>query len=96
MRAKQMRDLHKYADRRGWTIATQIRKVGSGAVKRQAREQLLNAERRREIDVVVVWPFRYRPRHASGTGASRRRFRIAHGSAGSDHPGGRTMAPPTA
>ncbi len=30
---RQMRALHEYADRRGWTIATQIRKVGSGAVK---------------------------------------------------------------
>jgi DNA invertase Pin-like site-specific DNA recombinase len=29
--------------------------VGSGAVQRQAREKLLDAARRREIDVVLVW-----------------------------------------
>ena len=51
----QRRALHEYAHRRGWTIATRIREVGSGAVKRQAREQLLDAARRREIDVVLVW-----------------------------------------
>jgi len=29
--------------------------VGSGAAKREAREKLLEAARRREIDVVLVW-----------------------------------------
>jgi DNA invertase Pin-like site-specific DNA recombinase len=33
----------------------QIREVGSGAVEREAREQLMEAARRREIDVVLVW-----------------------------------------
>ena len=51
----QSRALREYAARRGWTIAMQVREVGSGAVKRQAREQLLDAARRREIDVVLVW-----------------------------------------
>jgi putative DNA-invertase from lambdoid prophage Rac len=51
----QMRAMREYADRRGWMIATQIREVGSGAVHREAREQLMEAARRREIDVVVVW-----------------------------------------
>jgi DNA invertase Pin-like site-specific DNA recombinase len=32
-----------------------VREVGSGAAKRQAREKLLEAARRREIDVVLVW-----------------------------------------
>jgi hypothetical protein len=50
----------EYAARRGWTIAMQIREIGSGAVERQAREQLIEAARRREIDVVLVWP---PPRH---------------------------------
>ena len=40
---------------RGWTIVMQIREVGSGAAQRQARERLLEAARRREIDVVLVW-----------------------------------------
>lgn len=33
----------------------QVREVGSGAAKRQAREKLLEAARRREIDIVLVW-----------------------------------------
>ena len=51
----QIRAMRDYADRRGWMIATQIREVGSGAVHRAAREQLMDAARRREIDVVLVW-----------------------------------------
>jgi DNA invertase Pin-like site-specific DNA recombinase len=51
----QSRALREYAARRGWTITVQIREVGSGAVKREAREKLLDAARRREIDVVLVW-----------------------------------------
>lgn len=47
--------LREYAARRGWTIAMHVREVGSGAVRRQTREQLLDAARRREIDVVLVW-----------------------------------------
>ena len=33
----------------------QIREIGSGAVERKDREQLMEAARRREIDVVLVW-----------------------------------------
>ena len=33
----------------------QVREVGSGAVQRHAREKLLEAARRRQIDVVLVW-----------------------------------------
>jgi DNA invertase Pin-like site-specific DNA recombinase len=51
----QNRALREYAARRGWTVAMQIREVGSGAVGRKAREQLMEAARRREIDVVLVW-----------------------------------------
>jgi putative DNA-invertase from lambdoid prophage Rac len=51
----QNRAMREYADRRGWTIALQVREVGSGAAKREAREKLLEAARRREIDVVLVW-----------------------------------------
>ena len=47
-----MRD---YAARRGWTIVLQVKEIGSGAVQRESREQLLEAARRREIDVVLVW-----------------------------------------
>jgi putative DNA-invertase from lambdoid prophage Rac len=51
----QIRALREYASRRGWTIALQVRDIGSGAVKRKAREKLLEAAHRREIDVVLVW-----------------------------------------
>ena len=51
----QIRALREYAVRRDWTIALQVKEVGSGAVQRQLREKLLEAARRREIDVVLVW-----------------------------------------
>src|SRR5579863_4287442 len=51
----QNRAMREYAVRRGWTITLQVREVGSGAAKREAREKLLEAARRREIDVVLVW-----------------------------------------
>jgi adenylosuccinate synthase len=36
-------------------IAMQVREVGSGAAQRQAREKLLEAAHRREMDVVLAW-----------------------------------------
>jgi DNA invertase Pin-like site-specific DNA recombinase len=51
----QSRAMREYAARRGWTIAVQVREVNSGAARREAREKLLEAARRREIDVVLVW-----------------------------------------
>lgn len=51
----QIRALREYAVRRGWTIALQVKEVGSGASQRQLREKLLESARRRDIDVVLVW-----------------------------------------
>jgi hypothetical protein len=51
----QMRAMREYAAKRGWTIAVQIREVGSSAAERELREKLIAAARRREIDVVLVW-----------------------------------------
>jgi DNA invertase Pin-like site-specific DNA recombinase len=51
----QKRALRDYAVRRGWIIALQVKEVGSGASQRQLREKLLEAARRRQIDVVLVW-----------------------------------------
>ena len=51
----QTRALREYATRRGWMIALQVKEIGSGASQRERREQLLEAARRREIDVVLVW-----------------------------------------
>jgi putative DNA-invertase from lambdoid prophage Rac len=51
----QIRALREYAVRRGWAIAQQVKEVGSGASEGQLRETLLEAARRREIYVVLVW-----------------------------------------
>src|SRR2546426_8053503 len=51
----QTRAMREYATRRGWRIALQVKEIGSSAVQRERREQLLEAARRREIDVVLVW-----------------------------------------
>ena len=51
----QMRALREYAARRGWTVAMQVREIGSGASARELREKIVEAARRREIDVVLVW-----------------------------------------
>src|ERR1035438_10480982 len=52
MQISAMRD---YAKRRRWSIAVEIKDVGSGATKRPKREELIEAARRREIDLVLVW-----------------------------------------
>jgi putative DNA-invertase from lambdoid prophage Rac len=52
--AMQNRAMREYGARRGWTIALQVREVNSGA-HREAREKVLEAARRREIDVALVW-----------------------------------------
>ena len=51
----QTRAMREYAARRGWRIALQVKEIGSGASQRERRETLLEAARRREIDVVLVW-----------------------------------------
>src|SRR3954453_16927237 len=53
--AMQSRAMREYSARRGWTIAMNIREVGSGAARREVREKILDAARRREIDLVLVW-----------------------------------------
>ena len=91
----QMRAMREYAARRGWTIAVQVKEVGSGAAERELREKLLDAARRREIDVVLVWRLDRWGRSLADLvvtlkelAASRRRLRVAHRSAGSDHANG--------
>ena len=44
-----------YIKNRGWTVAKSVEDVGSGSKERPARDSLLMAARRREIDVIVVW-----------------------------------------
>ena len=51
----QISAMREYAKRRGWTVAMQIEEVGSGAKDRPARNDILGAAMRREIDIVLVW-----------------------------------------
>jgi DNA invertase Pin-like site-specific DNA recombinase len=51
----QLHAMRDYAAKRGWTIAAQIKEVGSGASQRELRTTLIAAARRRQIDVVLVW-----------------------------------------
>ena len=51
----QNRAMRDYVSRRGWTIVIEIKEVGSGASVREFRQKLLDAARRRDIDVVIVW-----------------------------------------
>lgn len=51
----QNRAMREYAVQRGWDIAMQVKEVASGASRRQMREKLIDAARRREIDIVLVW-----------------------------------------
>ena len=51
----QVDALESFARLRGWEIVLRLEEVGSGAKTRPKREQVLQAARRREIDVVLVW-----------------------------------------
>jgi putative DNA-invertase from lambdoid prophage Rac len=51
----QTEAMSAYIKDRGWELVRQIKDVGSGAKDRPGRESLLQAARRREVDVVVVW-----------------------------------------
>lgn len=51
----QTESMSAYIRDRGWELTQQIKDVGSGTKDRAGRETLLNAARRREVDVVVVW-----------------------------------------
>jgi putative DNA-invertase from lambdoid prophage Rac len=44
-----------YSNNRGWTLASRVKGWRLGAKDRPGRESLLEADRRREIDVVVGW-----------------------------------------
>ena len=47
--------MREYAAARGGTIVSQTKEVGSGASERELRQELIEAARRREIDIVLVW-----------------------------------------
>lgn len=51
----QIKAMQQYVKKRGWTPTIQIKDVGSGATARPKRDQLMQAARKRKIDVVIVW-----------------------------------------
>lgn len=55
----QSQAMREYAARRGWTVAIEIRAVGSAASQRESREKLILAARKKEIDAVIVWRLDY-------------------------------------
>jgi DNA invertase Pin-like site-specific DNA recombinase len=51
----QLAAMRDYVRKRGWQVSNEIKDIGSGATMRPQREKLLQAARRREIDLVLVW-----------------------------------------
>jgi len=51
----QLEALRKYARARKWKIILEVEDVRSGVKERKKRERILEAARKREIDVVLVW-----------------------------------------
>jgi DNA invertase Pin-like site-specific DNA recombinase len=51
----QLKALREYCERRGWDILIEVCDVASGASVRPAREQLIAAARRRELDAIVCF-----------------------------------------
>ena len=51
----QLSTMRDDAKRRKWAVAVEIQDVGSGATTRPERQKLIEAARRREIDLVLVW-----------------------------------------
>jgi putative DNA-invertase from lambdoid prophage Rac len=51
----QLKASRRYARSRKWKVVLEIEDFGSGVKERKKREEILNAARKREIDVVLVW-----------------------------------------
>lgn len=51
----QTEAMQKYVQQRGWQITLEFQEVSSALADRKMREQIMQAARRREIDVVLVW-----------------------------------------
>jgi putative DNA-invertase from lambdoid prophage Rac len=51
----QLTAMRQYARKRGWAVAMEVQEVASGAKDRPARQGLIDAAKRREVDAIVVW-----------------------------------------
>jgi len=85
----QRRAMRGYVARRDWTIAIDVKEVGSGASVRELRQKLLDAAH--DIDVVVVWRLDRWGRSMADLVTTLQelrdldRLRVIDGSSGSDH-----------
>jgi len=51
----QLNVMRAYIKNRGWSATIEVEETSSGVKERKKREMILNAAKRREIDVIVVW-----------------------------------------
>jgi len=45
----------EYVARRGWDVVMKVEETSSGAGEREKRTQIIEAARKREVDVIIVW-----------------------------------------
>lgn len=51
----QMKRMREFVANRGWSVVVEMEETSSGVKKREKKEAILQAAKRREIDVIVVW-----------------------------------------
>ncbi|MEL6943772.1 MAG: recombinase family protein, partial [Bacteroidota bacterium] len=51
----QMKVMREFVANRGWSIAVEMEETSSGVKKREKKQTILQAAKRREVDVIVVW-----------------------------------------
>ena len=51
----QLPELHRYAKAQGWEAVEFVDQISGAKASRPGLEQLIEAARRREVDVVIVW-----------------------------------------
>jgi len=51
----QLKTMRTYATNRDWSVVMEVEETSSGIKKREKRNQILIAARKRKIDVILVW-----------------------------------------
>ena len=60
----QLRQLREFLERRRWQEVLVVEEVVSGSRRRPERDRLLDAARRREIDIIPSGTYRFRDQRA--------------------------------
>ena len=60
----QLRQLREFLERRRWQEVLVVEEVVSGSRRRPQRDRLLDAARRREIDIIPSGTYRFRDQRA--------------------------------